>query len=73
MDIRQGGDCCDMWLILGLKGVGKTSFVGGGGGGAKYQVRGSPPWYSTVYLGYRGIFVISAYPVLLYVTPFGYS
>ena len=29
--IRQGGDCCGMWLILRLKGVGKTSIVGKGG------------------------------------------
>ena len=54
MDIRQGGDCCGMLLILRVKGMGKTSFVGRGG----YKVRGSPPWYGTVYLGSRGIFVI---------------
>ena len=28
------------------------------GGGGRYKVRGSPPWYGMVYLGYRGIFII---------------
>ena len=35
-----------------------------GGRGAKYQVGGArekPPWCDTIYLGYRGIFIIWSY------------